>query len=72
MKFTTSTIIISLLAASTQAWELTVWLTDGRHVTTHGTKNSGCVTYDFASEYIRLPKGPKQATDFLLSDPRRQ
>lgn len=50
MKFSSSAIILSALVASTQAWELTVWMKDGRHVTTHGTTNSGCVTYDFNSK----------------------
>ncbi|KAH8723840.1 hypothetical protein GQ44DRAFT_760815 [Phaeosphaeriaceae sp. PMI808] len=65
MKFSSSAIIISALVASTQAWELTVWLTDGRHVTTHGTKNSGCVTYDFD-----MNRGVNKAEfkDSLLAD----
>lgn len=49
MKFNT-TAMLSLLAAYAQAWELTVTMTDGRHVTTHGTFDSGCETYDFASK----------------------
>ncbi|KAF2822502.1 hypothetical protein CC86DRAFT_469851 [Ophiobolus disseminans] len=65
MKFTTSTIIVSILAASTQAWELTVWMTDGRHVTSHGTKNSGCVTYDFA---MTRAVNKAEFKDSLLAD----
>jgi hypothetical protein len=72
MKFTTSTIILSILAASTQAWELTVWLKDGRHVTTHGTQNSGCQTYDFNSKYFSsllfLPYN-KKLTSTLVNSP---
>lgn len=50
MKFTSSAIILSVLAASTQAWELTVHTNNGGHITSHGTVNSGCVNYDFASK----------------------
>jgi hypothetical protein len=55
MKFTTSAIMLSLLAASTQAWELTVWMKDGRHVTTNGNRDSGCKTYSFNSKHPSWP-----------------
>ena len=42
-----TTFLATLLAATTSAWELTVYKNDGGHVTTHGRLNSGCVTYDF-------------------------
>lgn len=35
------------LTTAANAWELTVWMNNGKHVTTHGTFDSGCVTYDF-------------------------
>jgi hypothetical protein len=54
MQFST-TAIIAFLAASAHAWELTVTMADSRKVTTHGTKNSGCITYDFDSKPILLP-----------------
>ncbi|EUC36383.1 hypothetical protein COCVIDRAFT_20584 [Bipolaris victoriae FI3] len=48
MKIPTSAILLPLfLTTATNAWELTVWLNNGKHVTAHGTRNSGCVTYDF-------------------------
>lgn len=45
---TTSLLIPCLLSATANAWDLTVWMKDGRHVTARGTQNSGCVTYDFS------------------------
>jgi hypothetical protein len=53
MQFST-TAIIAFLAASAHAWELTVTMADSRKVTTHGTKNSGCITYDFDSKHFLL------------------
>ncbi|EMD63749.1 hypothetical protein COCSADRAFT_331252 [Bipolaris sorokiniana ND90Pr] len=48
MKIPTLTILLPiLLTTTTNAWELTIWLANGKHVTTHGTIDSGCVTYNF-------------------------
>ena len=49
MYFSASTIILPLLAATplASAWKLTVWMNDGRSVTTHGHLDSGCKTYEF-------------------------
>lgn len=48
MKLSISTVIIPcLLSITASAWELTINMADGRHVTSHGTLNSDCVTYDF-------------------------
>jgi len=54
MKFTTTALTTLLLTASAQAWELKVTMTDGRHVSSHGTLDSNCKTYDFDSEYSLL------------------
>ena len=48
MKSSAAAAVLSLLLAATaSAWDLTVYMSDGRSVKSHGTTNSGCVTYDF-------------------------
>jgi len=50
MKFLATAFTLSLLGGLTQAWDLTIYRTDGKYVHSHGTLNSGCVTYDAGFE----------------------
>jgi hypothetical protein len=47
MKPTPIVAVLAFAVITVSAWDLTVYMKDGRHVETHGTLDSGCKTYDF-------------------------
>lgn len=45
--FSVATSVVLFAASVASAWDLTLYMDDGRHVEAYGTLNSGCVDWDF-------------------------
>lgn len=68
MKFLSVATSVILLASSAivSAWELTLYMEDGGHVTATGTFNSGCVDWDF--DMTRSPVNRAVFSDSFFAD----
>ncbi|KAK3995545.1 hypothetical protein QBC44DRAFT_378361 [Cladorrhinum sp. PSN332] len=64
-----STLLSLLVAGTTTAWKLDIHASDGRKVSTHGTRDSGCKNIEFTPVLNVNRANFKPATD-LYPDPK--